>query len=446
MILKIPLEAPDIRELLQKISSEGPERLSEILGFKAAQNGKYRHWDQLRHLKPPEGFTHEEWWLGIKKSRLNMAHQIPLEDADGRPFVYTMPDGAQERVHKIDQRASGRIEVSELVTNPSTRDRYVIDSLIEEATTSSQLEGAVTSRRVAREMLRSGRAPRDYSEQMIFNNFYAMQYVREHQRQKLTPELICELHRIVTDRTLDDPEDAGRLQKLGEDRVEVYDPREGTILHTPPPAEQLPERLEALCRFANGEEPGGFLHPVVRAIIVHFWLAYDHPFVDGNGRTARALFYWCMLRQGYWLTEFLSISNILNKAYAKYPRSFLYTETDGRDLTYFIMYQLKVIIRAIQELNQHLQRKMAEVKKVESLIKDSTEFNHRQIALLSHALRHADGFYTVETHRSSHSISTQTARTDLMKLADRGLLVRGTLGKAYYFLAPQDLPQRLREI
>ena len=61
------------------------------------------------------------------------------------------------------------------------------------------------------------------------------------------------------------------------------------------------------------EIAGGFIHPMIRSIILHFWLAYDHPFVDGNGRTARALFYWSMLRHGYWLFEFISISQIILK-------------------------------------------------------------------------------------------------------------------------------------
>ncbi len=208
-----------------------------------------------------------------------------------------MPDTVLEAAHRIDQLASGRIGLSDVVTNPATRDRYMVSSLMEEAISSSQLEGASTSRRVAKEMIRSGRAPRNKSERMIFNNYRAMHSVREQRHEKLTPTLIFELHRLVTDGTLDDPMDAGRLEPPDGERVQVFSP-EGELLHTPPPAEQLPARMEALCTFANGEEAVGFLHPVVRAIIVHFWLAYDHPFADGNGRTARALFYWSMLSQG----------------------------------------------------------------------------------------------------------------------------------------------------
>ena len=441
--MKIPPRPPDMNEMLRRSDSATLIRIMSS-DIKASQrSGQYRHWDEIRHREPPEGMSVEEWWAAIKFARQRDAHELPLTDENGRPFVYMMPDKAWERVHKIDQRLGGRITLSEEVTNPSTRDRYLVSSLIEEAITSSQLEGANTSRRVAKEMLRTDRPPRDKSEQMIVNNYHAMNSIREYRQEKLTPDLVCEVQRMVTERTLDDPRTAGRLQLPEEDRVNVLDRQTGDVLHVPPPAEQLPERLDKLCEFANGQGIGTFLHPVVRAIILHFWLAYDHPFVDGNGRTARALFYWSMLSQGYWLAEFLAISRILTQAPIQYARPFLYTETDDRDVTYFIMHQLRVTMKAISELEGYLQRKMAEIKRTESLIKQSVELNHRQIALLGHALRHPDQRYTVKSHSSSHNIVHQTARTDLLGLESRGLLIRQKIGKAYYFSPIENLTEKL---
>ena len=148
---------------------------------------------------------------------------------------------------------------------------------------------------------------------------------------------------------------------------------------------------------------------VVRAILLHFWLAYDHPFEDGNGRTARALFYWCMRARGYWLVEYLSISRILAKAPAKYTRAFLLTETDGEDTTYFIVYQLEVIERAVRELHTYMRRKVKEVRDVERLLKGSSDFNHRQLALLGNAIRTSDASYSFQSHAASHSVTHETA-------------------------------------
>ena len=432
--MKIPQAPPGMGGLLAGGDLEIFEKIITS-GVKASQGGHYRHWDEIRFREPPEGMSVEEWWVAIKFARQREYHPLPLSDEEGRPFIYMMPDRAWERVHKVDQRLGGRITLGEEVANPSTRDRYLVNSLIEEAITSSQLEGATTSKQVAKDMIKSGRSPRDKSERMILNNYHAMNFIRENRNEPLTPGLVLELHRLVTDGTLDRPEMAGRIQTPGEDRIRVFDRATGAVLHDPPPAEQLRERLASMCEFANGEELDTFLHPVVRAVILHFWLAYDHPFDDGNGRTARALFYWSMLSQGYWLAEFLTISSILSKAPSQYARSFLYTETDENDLTYFITYQLQVVMRAINGLEGYLQRKMAEVKRTERLIKQIGTLNHRQTALLNHALRHPDHPYTVTSHSRSHNVAIQTARTDLDSLVERGLLDKRKTGKRFHLLS-----------
>ena len=278
----------------------GPEVFGRILARAMTLPDTYLHWDELRHREPPEGLDHEAWWFSLKRGRMRGARPLPLRDGGGRPFLYTLPNQALAQLHLIDSQARGRIRLDEQITGPETRDRYIVSSLMEEAITSSQLEGASTTRKVAVEMLRTGRKPRDQSERMIANNYAAMQFIHTLKGIDLTPETVLELHRIVTLDTLEDPSAAGRLQRPGEKRVRISDDRDGTLLHTPPPAEQLPERLEALCEFANRHfDEEDFIPPVIHAIVLHFWLAYDHPFEDGNGRTGRALFYWSMLRHGY---------------------------------------------------------------------------------------------------------------------------------------------------
>lgn len=406
------------------------------------RQGKYRHWDTLRRLKPPDGLTREEWWVALKLGRRLKA--LPLLDTSGQPFRYGTPDPALEMLHYIDKRAAGEVTIDEVITTPADRNRYIVNSLIEEAITSSQLEGAATTRAVAKEMLRTARPPKDRSERMIANNYRAIQLVRDVVGDRLTPELVCELQRVVTEGTLDDEMHAGRIQTPDEERVRVVD-HEGNVLHQPPPAEQLPRRLEQMCAFANDGLPGGgFMHPVVRAVLLHFWLAYDHPFADGNGRTARALFYWLMLREGYWLSEYLSISRILHKAPARYGRAFLYTETDDNDATYFLLFQLGVIRRAIDEFYEYLARKVSETKDVEQLLRSSAAFNSRQLALLSHALRNPGHDYTFYGHQRSHGVVYQSARTDLLDLEERGLLTRRKIGPRWVFNARPDLSERLQ--
>ncbi|MBI5362499.1 MAG: Fic family protein [Planctomycetes bacterium] len=394
-------------------------------------------------MKAPEGFDHREWWFGIKMARAALLRPLPLLDKNGRPFRFAMVDPLLEMQHRIDSDASVRLVGPHGPLSAKTRDRYILSSLMEESITSSQLEGAATTRKVAKQMLSEGRKPRNHSERMIFNNFQTMQWIREQTDQELTPELVFDLHRRMTEGTLDDPGAAGRFRTDEENIVVAYG---GETYHEPPAATELPVRLDKLCAFANGKSPDYFVHPVVRAVLLHFWLAFDHPFVDGNGRTARALFYWSMLSQGYGVCEFLPISRKIKEAPARYARAYLYSESDEGDLTYFLLYHVDVLQRALVDLGGYLRTSSTERRSLEERLAAGVDLNHRQKELLAHALKHPDEQYTIAIHRTRQRVVYQTARADLLELHRLGLLEKRRSKKAFYFMPSVDLEDRIREL
>ena len=444
--MKQPQIPPPLNDLLFRHQSSLSAILQGNLGVTA--RGRYEHWDRLRRLPAPRGLSHEQWWLGVKVARMNQYRQLPLRDVHGHPFAFMLPDAVQEALHRIDSQARGWIGAAAPLREPSLGDRFVVSSLIEEAIASSQLEGASTTRAVARDMVRAGRQPHDLDERMIFNNYRAMQSIRSLKNEPLTVDALRHLHATITEDTLADPEAAGRLQHPDDQRVAVWDDQDGQVLHEPPSAGELPQRMAAMIRFANdGLEDGSFLHPVIHAIALHFWLAYDHPFTDGNGRTARALFYWAMLHRGYWMFEFASISRLIARASRQYARAFLHVETDGNDLTYFVIHQVELILRALDDFEAYVDRKTEQTRQVEQLLKGYSNFNHRQLAMLSHALRHADAEYSIRSHMTSHNIAYATARADLFRLAELDLLKRRRMGgKTYAFSVPGDLERRIRSL
>lgn len=440
--MKIPT-LPPTQAAFERIQSQ-PDRLAKAYSLvrNPLVNGKYLHWDKLRHLKPPEDLNHEEWWAGIKIARSADRKALPIVGTDGEPFSYIVVDPVLEAIEQISRNAGRAIQMPDPLVDRDHAERYIVRSLIEEAITSSQIEGAATTRRVAKQMIRSGRPPRDKSEMMIVNNYTAMRFIKSLPRDEpLTERLLLELHRVLVEGTVDNPDEAGRLRG-GHERIVVADPY-GEELHEPPPADELPARLAAMIDFANGGDVGYYISPVVRSMILHFWLAYDHPFTDGNGRCARALFYWSMLRHGYWLCEFVSISEVIKETHAQYGRAYLHAETDGNDLTYFLVYHVELIERAIEKLHAYIRRKTKETRSVERRIRSSIDLNHRQKALLSHALRHPDATYTIQSHQVSHDVVYQTARNDLHDLADKELLDRGKSGKTYVFHPATGLADRL---
>lgn len=438
--------APSIGELGGKLDTDA---LVATIGAPVdpRTRDRYLHWDKLRHLDPPDGLSSEQWWLQVKTAREFELRDLPLTDPSGKPFRFGLPDGMLRSLHHIDQRCGGEVAMDEVVTSERRAGRrFLVNSLMEEAIRSSQLEGATTSRVIAKELLRSGREPGNRSERMIVNNYRALRFMRDQMNGRLSPDSILELHRIVTEDTLDDPSAAGRLQRPGERRVAVFDRDDAEPIHVPPPADQLPERLRLLCEFANqGEDEGQFIHPVLRAVLLHFWLAYDHPFADGNGRTARILFFWLMHARGYWLAEYLPISRLIRKAPAQYARAFMETENDQGDTTYFLIHQLRVVEQAIEDLHLYLQRKISEVQGIEQLLRADDDLNGRQLALLIDAVRQPDASYSFDSHAMSHRVSHETARADLRGLAERGLLAQRRKGRRYLFEPAADLPKRLKE-
>lgn len=441
--MNLPQSPPPLMELLKKVSP--PERIIELLGTgRPLVNGKYLHWDELRHRQPPGGLTPEEWWLVTRWARTTSREMLPLLQKDGARFslVYVAP--LRQSLHEVDQSFGiGHMPASAPVSvDTHGRTHFLVSSLMEEAIRSSQLEGASTTRAKAKEMIRQGTRPRNRSDRMILNNFHAMERIESLAEEPLTPQVVFELHRILAEGTLDDPSKAG-VFRTESDQVVVELLNTVETAHVPPPAAELPNRMDRLVGFANGGSTEDWLHPVLRAVILHFMIGYDHPFVDGNGRVARALFYWAMIRHGYPQVKYLSISQILREAPGKYQRAYLLTETDEGDLTYFVLHHLTVLVRSIGSLEAYIRRKLQRTRDVEARLKAVPSLNHRQLALLGHALRHPGHAYTVSSHQSSHRIVANTARSDLEALADRDLLLKSRQGRAYTYLAPGDLEERL---
>lgn len=401
----------------------------------------YRPWRQVRPIARQAGLDPEIVWALLKLGRHGRRRVLPFRDDAGQPLHYSVPDAVQQELTLIDQQLAGNITLDGDGPPGDDRDRYIFSSLMEEAIASSNLEGASTVHRVAKDMLRKSRAPRTNGERMIANNYRAILHVREFRDRPLTVDFLLELQRILTEGTLDRPDQAGRL-RTESDRVTIEDVY-GETVHTPPPAGELPDRLKALCEFANDpwQRADPFIHPVTRAITLHFQVAYDHPFCDGNGRTARVLFYWSMLRSGYWLFEFLPVSRLIYASAGQYARAFLYVETDEFDLTYFLAYHARVIGLARRDLAQFLSRKRREAVEANRRFADGA-LNERQRLVLAHLVGEPDGEVTIESHQVSSQVSYFTARADLLRLEELGYLQRRRLGKKFVFEAAPRLRER----
>lgn len=412
-------------------------------------NAKYRPWRKVRPIARAAGLDPALVWQAIKIARLGVWQELPLRAADGRVFGMCSFPTLAEQLHHIDHACGGGSVVTldsptGLLSDPAARERFIIRTMMEEAIDSSRIEGAVTTRELALELLRSGRAPRTPAEVMVANNYSAMQRVKGWLDRPLSPEFLCELQAILTAGTLKKPDQSGRFRRRDE-QVGVVDERTGETVFVPPPAQELGRRISQLCDFANTLHTGQhFLHPLVKASVLHFMIGYEHPFVDGNGRTARAVFYWQALRSGYRGFEYMAISELIRAAYAKYPQAFADTESDDFDLTYFVCYKAGVIQRSIERLLSHLREEEEKIARSLRLVKLDPDLNLRQRLLVEHALRHPRTVYTAKSHSVSNNITAMTARADLEHLRQRGFLNAFKSGREVQYVLASDLPARLK--
>lgn len=433
--MRSPSKPPPITTLLSSRQDELTQAAGDVAyrAFAQKAQDRYEHWDKIRHQAAASGLDPQVAWAVIKTQRLFNSKPIGLSNQQDKPFTYWLSDAAQHELMMIDRELAGNVPKPLQAVPEERQERFIIRSFMEEAISSSLLEGAPTTRKDAKQMLRSGLSPRSQGERMVANNYNAMLFIRDHLRTDLSAGFIHELHQILTHQTMPDDE-VGRWRKP-EESIGVYDDRDNELMYAPPAADDLPKRMQKLFRFANRrpEKHKPFLHPVVHAIAVHFQLGYEHPYCDGNGRVARALFYWSVLRNGYWLFEYLPISAILRKAAVRYSRSYLYTEHDDNDLGYFLSYQLNVIARARIELARYIEKQAAKRRAAEEITRDDTRLNMRQRLLIQRLHNHPGTEVSIASHQKNSLVAYATARADLMGLEDFGYVTSRKKGNKLLF-------------
>lgn len=372
----------------------------------------YEYWDKVKYKAKNTNPQH--LWEAVKLYRRLRYIEIYFGKHE---FRFMLTDTMQRLLHQFDLHIGGNLG-SNIGIAETDQTKFMVNSIMEEAISSSQIEGAITTRKKAKEMIRQEKKPKNKSEIMIMNNFITMKHIVQHKQEALTPQGILFIHQLIANNTLDNTADEGQFRDNNE--VNVVNQANGEIVHTPPDFTQIEGLMNDLCDFFNQDsEP--FIHPIVKGCIIHFMIGWIHPFVDGNGRTARALFYWYMLRQGYWLTEYLTISRIIQDTKTQYEKAYLHTESDENDLGYFIHYHLNTMEKAFAALKDYISRKQQEVSQGASFMK-LAGVNDRMAQILKIMYDDGDRVLSTKEIENRFNVSSFTARADLKALEQMGFL------------------------
>ena len=404
----------------------------------------YLHWEDLRYKPRPSGVTAEELWIAVRFLRKVQSIPSVIYDASGESYTWVKLPEFEQFFHEIDLHTGGSISTFSRGTDieGAEKQRFISRGVIEEAIASSQLEGANTTREAAKRMIREGKKPKTLGERMILNNYTSMKAVEEtYRNKKLSLELLIELHSMVVTDTDVDPEEIGRFRKDDENIVVTGQGDEiNVIYHRPPAMRFVKKELDRLVKFANDElEEDRFVHPIIKAIMIHFWIGYLHPFTNGNGRLARLLFYWYLLRKDYWAFAYLPISKVIKRSPNQYKMAYIYSEQDGADLTYFIDYHLRKIMMAIEGFKEYVNGLAMLNKKMNIAARTEYKLNDRQIGLLQFFYKKKDEHTTTTIHQNIFAVSRMTATKDLKSLERLGFVTSKKSGKGVYYYGAEKI-------
>ena len=375
----------------------------------------------------------DEFWPKLVSFRQTKAEFLPFKDQAGKPFWFVLTPKLQEYLHQVDSRGKDSLYS---VVKEEIQAELTEQALVEEAMFSSVIEGAFSTIARARELIVEGKQPRDTSDQMVANNGRVMRYVLEQRETPCSIELMHTIQRMVTEKTLQNEADAGRFR---DGPVYVVNQRRETIYEAPP-ANTVHSSMESLIGWINEGAQQPFIHPILRAAIIHTYFVYVHPYVDGNGRTARAMFYWYLLKHGYEFFRYFSISSIIQETRGRYYKSLKDMEDDEADLTYALLYLAEAVVKAIDVILQRITERYRRDLLFANIRERNLILNERQMRFLKYLAISREKRGAMAKYQRDFKVVYETARRDLAQLEARGILTKSKEGRRFiYTLSPAFL-------
>lgn len=368
--------------------------------------------------------TISEVWPNLLEYRKQRSIEVTFKDQHGQPFWFVLTDAIKTRLENIDNEAVKNVFD---YFDDKTQHITILNALIDEAFFSSVIEGAFSTKKKTDEMITKKLKPANKSEQMIMNNYLALDYILENLSASIDEKMIFNIFNIVTADTLD-PEDT--VEKYRNDAVYVMNGMGDRVIYTPPPYSDVQNLMAELVSFINTEDGK---HPVIKACIIHFYFVYIHPFFDGNGRTARAISYMYLLKNGYNFFKFFSISSVINEEKQKYYKAIKDTEDYDADLTYFIDFYSRMIVSSISRIAKGFSKEFHRQIVQSFLEKKNISLSKRQKKFIDFYIRANKDFISIEDYKRKFKVAYETSRTDLNQLAEYGLLKKSKQGKKYKY-------------
>ena len=223
---------------------------------------------------------------------------------------------------------------------------YGIKAAEDEIIATSAIESIDFSRDSVRNILK-GMAPNDEQENRILGIKKGLEFIADTSN-KINEENLFKLYMMSAGDFVseDDKLIEGNLYRhdtvyvVGED-----------VAHSGVDFRKVPEFMKLLIDFINAEDD---IDDLIKATIIHFYIAYIHPYFDGNGRTARLVHLWFLIQKGYQSALFIPFSSQIEKSRKAYYDAFTAVEENKKlsgkiDVTPFVLYFINNVYNKMNE-------------------------------------------------------------------------------------------------
>jgi len=222
---------------------------------------------------------------------------------------------------------------------------------------------------------------RERDIQEVINYRKAMDFIGEgeNEEKEITEDLIKHIHKLTVSKILD-PEKCGELRKT---QVVVKNSSTGEVSFRPPLAIAIPFQIKDLLAFLNSTENKD-IHPVLNSGIVHYELVRIHPFIDGNGRVARALSTLILFQDGYDIRKFFSLEEYFDSDSEVYYEALKSVEKNGGDLTRWLEYFTQGLSIELSKIKEKVERVSIDAKLKSKLGGTPLMLSERQLKIIEY--------------------------------------------------------------
>jgi Fic family protein len=320
---------------------------------------------------------------------------------------------------------------------PSFEKQFQSDAIVRTVYHGTHIEGndltLVQTRKVLEGEEVYGRA-RDIQEVINYRNVMNLIEDLSAKRGGYEPEMLKEIHKLTVFRLV--PEE--KIGVFRTTQVVIKEEGSGEIIFRPPPFIEVPFLINDFFVWLNSPESVE-MHPIIKAGITHYILVAIHPFVEGNGRTARAFTSLILQREGYDIKKFFSLEERFDGDPASYYEAFSKVDTQtknigARELTPWLEYFTEIVAIELTKIKEKV-RKLSIDTRLKVKIGQQVALSERQMRLVEY-LSDQGGSTMQELKRVLSMVSEDTILRDLKNMVEKGIIRKeGSTKASRYVLA-----------